>query len=222
MKITCSMAEDLLPLYVEDSCSADSRKALEAHIKDCPNCRDVYTRMTAPEIPAEEVAPLVDCGKKIKKRRIRRVLIAIPLGLLAAFVLVVLALTFWSVHLELNPIVHEKEAGIWNLTAGELTTTIGEVDEYVFYTNYEQLQVFSETEDITVMLWNTEYPDDYILINDGDKDPRYHTFGGLTSSFRYRITCVGPEDTVITVSEGRRAHFLQNLASVLEALISVK
>ena len=218
MKITCPMAEDLLPLYVEDSCSADSRKALEEHIKDCPNCRDVYTRMTAPEPPPEEAAPLVDCGKKIKRRRIRRVLIAIPLGLLAAFVLVVLALTFWSVHMELNPTVHEKEAGTWNLTAGELTTTIGEVDEYVFYTNYEQIQVFCETDAITVMLWNTEYPDEYILINDGDKDPRYHTFGGLTSSFRYRITCDGPEDTVISVSEGRIPHFWQNLAGVLEAL----
>lgn len=219
MKIPCSIAEDLLPLYVEDSCSADSRKALEEHIKDCQNCRDTYARMTAPEIPAEEAAPLVDCGKKLKKRRIRRVLIAIPLGLLAAFVLVVLTLTFWSVHLELNPIVHEKEAGTWNLTAGELTTTIGEVDEYVFYTNYEQIQVFSETEEITVMLWNTEYPDDYILISNGDEDPHCHTFGGLTSAFRYRVTCDGPEDTVITVSEGRRAHFLQNLATVLEALL---
>lgn len=219
MKIPCSMAEDLLPLYVEDSCSADSRKALEEHIKDCPNCRDTYARMTAPEIPAEEAAPLVDCGKKLKKRRIRRVLIAIPLGLLAAFVLVVLTLTFWSVHLELNPIVYEKEAGTWNLTAGELTTTIGEVDEYVFYTNYEQIQIFSETEEITVMLWNTEHPDDYILISTGDEDPRCHTFGGLTSAFRYRVTCDGPEDTVITVSEGRRAHFLQNLAAVLVALL---
>ena len=50
------MVEDLLPLYVEDSCSADSRKALEEHIKDCPNCRDAYTRMTTPEIPVSPSA----------------------------------------------------------------------------------------------------------------------------------------------------------------------
>ena len=35
MNITCEMAEDLLPLYLEGTCSADSRAALEAHLHIC-------------------------------------------------------------------------------------------------------------------------------------------------------------------------------------------
>ena len=34
--ITCGMAADLLPLYLDGCCSADSRAALEAHMDACP------------------------------------------------------------------------------------------------------------------------------------------------------------------------------------------
>ena len=44
MNITCEMAEDLLPLYLEDACSADSRAALEAHLRTCPACREKRER----------------------------------------------------------------------------------------------------------------------------------------------------------------------------------
>ena len=37
--ITCGMAADLLPLYLDGCCSADSRAALEAHMDACPACR---------------------------------------------------------------------------------------------------------------------------------------------------------------------------------------
>ena len=37
--ITCGMAADLLPLYLDGCCSADSRAALEAHMDTCPACR---------------------------------------------------------------------------------------------------------------------------------------------------------------------------------------
>lgn len=36
--ITCGMAADLLPLYLDGCCSADSRAALEAHMDACPAC----------------------------------------------------------------------------------------------------------------------------------------------------------------------------------------
>lgn len=34
--ITCGMAADLLPLYLDGCCSADSCAALEAHMDACP------------------------------------------------------------------------------------------------------------------------------------------------------------------------------------------
>lgn len=36
MKITCNIIDDLLPLYVDDMVSEDSRKLVEEHLKECP------------------------------------------------------------------------------------------------------------------------------------------------------------------------------------------
>ena len=45
MNISCKIAEDLLPLYLDNSCSEDSQAALEEHLKDCPSCRMKLNRM---------------------------------------------------------------------------------------------------------------------------------------------------------------------------------
>ena len=34
MKITCNIIQDMLPLYVDDVLSVDSRKMVEEHLKD--------------------------------------------------------------------------------------------------------------------------------------------------------------------------------------------
>ena len=39
MKISCNIIEDLLPLYVDDMVSEDSRQLVEEHLKVCPTCR---------------------------------------------------------------------------------------------------------------------------------------------------------------------------------------
>ena len=44
--ITCGMAADPLPLYLDGCCSADSRAALEAHMDACPACRAQYAQLT--------------------------------------------------------------------------------------------------------------------------------------------------------------------------------
>ena len=45
MKITCNIIEDLLPLYVDDMVSEDSRKLVEEHLKECPACRKMQEEM---------------------------------------------------------------------------------------------------------------------------------------------------------------------------------
>lgn len=35
----CDMVKDLLPLYADDVCSDESRKAVEEHMKNCPDCK---------------------------------------------------------------------------------------------------------------------------------------------------------------------------------------
>ena len=43
--ITCGMAADLLPLYLDGCCSADSGAAIEAHMDACPACRAQYAQL---------------------------------------------------------------------------------------------------------------------------------------------------------------------------------
>ena len=44
MRISCEMVEDLLPLYLDDSCSKDSRIAVEEHLRACQDCRAEWGR----------------------------------------------------------------------------------------------------------------------------------------------------------------------------------
>ena len=39
MKISCNIIEDLLPLYVDDMVSEDSRQLVEEHLKECTTCQ---------------------------------------------------------------------------------------------------------------------------------------------------------------------------------------
>ena len=209
MKITCPMAEDLLPLYVEDSCSADSRKALEAHIKDCPNCRDVYTRMTAPEIPAAEAAPLVDCGKKIKRRRTaKRIFLAFLIPVLT-IVLTILLLTLFDMYFYNTPVEYE------------LTTTSEDVSEYVFRTNSEQLTV-TTNQPGEVMLSYTEAPTAYILFATLDEEDYFPStdcysveFMNLSSSYQYVVTCKDMDHAQVMVTDGKIVNFWYSLEGVL-------
>ena len=45
---------DLLPLYHDGVCSAASRAAVEAHLKECGTCREALLEMDAPLPAAEE------------------------------------------------------------------------------------------------------------------------------------------------------------------------
>ncbi len=43
----CKIICDLLPLYIDDVCSDETREAVEQHLKTCPGCRMEYDKMKA-------------------------------------------------------------------------------------------------------------------------------------------------------------------------------
>ena len=45
MKITCNIIEDLLPLYIDDMVSEDSRQLVGEHLKECAACRKMLDEM---------------------------------------------------------------------------------------------------------------------------------------------------------------------------------
>lgn len=54
MKHECAMIVDLLPLYADEVCSEESRKAVEEHLLECECCRNALEQMRA-EIPQEAI-----------------------------------------------------------------------------------------------------------------------------------------------------------------------
>ena len=76
MKISCNVAGDLLPLYVDECCSDDSRLLLEEHLIECQACGEKYERMkrkdylsTSTEAGAGQTARITAYAKKIRRRR---------------------------------------------------------------------------------------------------------------------------------------------------------
>ena len=64
-KIKCCLIKDLLPSYIDELCAEQSRKLIEEHLKDCPDCRATFEAMKDDGKPVEKVA--VDDAAIIKK-----------------------------------------------------------------------------------------------------------------------------------------------------------
>jgi hypothetical protein len=94
MSYPCEIIKDLLPLYVDEVCSEESRAAVAAHLAECGACRECYAAMLAADgVPDgvnagenenSEDVKMVDSLKSVKKRLNRRTKMIIG----AAFVIV--------------------------------------------------------------------------------------------------------------------------------------
>lgn len=225
MKISCTIADDLLPLYLDDSCSADSRAALEEHLKECPSCRAKFDRMRSgitDDIQTEKSAPnLASYAKKVRNHRIRITILVILVTVIASAVLALGYLTIRDMRHRADPTLMEVEAGTYDLTANDLETTAEEIEQYVFYTNYTQIRVTVQSDadfQGTVMLWDVANSNSFIQIADINEKVNTCTFSCASAARRYRITCDNLAGAAITVSEGRTISFWNSLKSVLNEL----
>ena len=72
MKIPCKIIEDLLPLYKDDVCSAESKKVVAKHLDECEKCRRLIAGAEAFTIPyIEPDQPNSDKAIKKGLRKIR-------------------------------------------------------------------------------------------------------------------------------------------------------
>lgn len=46
--MNCNIVKDLIPLYIDGCCSEESKKAVEDHIGDCADCRNLIEDMRSP------------------------------------------------------------------------------------------------------------------------------------------------------------------------------
>ena len=60
----CNVVKDLIPLYIDECCSAESAKIVKEHMDFCPECKALYESMNAPA----KIKPMV--FKPVKLERI--------------------------------------------------------------------------------------------------------------------------------------------------------
>lgn len=88
MKITCEIIGDLLPLYVDQMLSCDSRCLVEEHLKECESCQELLEELkreskelkkisAEEEIEPDAKAALKGIRRTILKKRLLSVCIAV-------------------------------------------------------------------------------------------------------------------------------------------------
>ena len=226
MNISCKIAEDLLPLYLDNSCSEDSRTAIEDHLKCCPSCRMKLDRMqsdiTGEIHPEQSVPKLKNYAKKVRRHRVRVVVFVALVTIISSAVLALGYLTVRDMYVHSSPVLFEVEPGTRNLIGNDLDTTAEEIGQYTFYTNFSQIEVTVQSGNSfegTIMLWNATDHDNFIQTHEVNEKTPSCTFTGLTSRSRYKITCDNLAGVEITVSEGRTISFWSSLGSVLSDII---
>ena len=91
-KINCNVIKDILPLYVDDLASEDTKALVESHLKKCDSCMEEYRKMAnVLQMPIECVTEPIE--KLQKKWRSEKILITIFTTLVS--LVVVLLLSFW-------------------------------------------------------------------------------------------------------------------------------
>ena len=95
-QIPCGVVRDLLPLYVDGCCGADSRRLVEEHLAGCPDCRRARADMAGELPPAEDApAPEAEPARAMKTglKKLRR---RWALSLLAVLLLPLLGWLTWN------------------------------------------------------------------------------------------------------------------------------
>lgn len=81
MKATCNIVKDLMPSYLDEICSEDSKKLIETHIQECVSCKNHLESMKSPV----ECPEITEQGKgkepfrKIKRKNRIRIAAAVVL-----------------------------------------------------------------------------------------------------------------------------------------------
>lgn len=101
MKLPCNVVEDLLPLYHDGVCSAESRQLVDEHLHECAACKDVLHTLDAEVVPGDEVKqaqPLLIIGAMWTKEKRKAFFKGLGIALAVCIVLVtaLIGLTQWK------------------------------------------------------------------------------------------------------------------------------
>lgn len=224
--ITCGMAADLLPLYLDGCCSADSSAALEAHMDTCPACRAQYAQLRRDLTPAADTeqdrgTDAIARALARKMRRRKRCLRALGavLGVLLAVFLVFLGKTFVILGQPGGAASAALPAGATDLAGREVSGTAEEVSAYVFATGTARLVVTADVlpdAPVTVRLWQVRATRENTMVATLDAKHRSCIFTNLPPQTLYAVTVDGAPDVQLTVRS--RLTFREAFSLMLQEL----
>jgi len=87
--IECAIIRDILPLYVDDVLSRESKSLISSHLETCESCRDEFTKMQSeivklPSNDGEEIVALKSIKRKLSKQKLIVAIIASMLAVVLA------------------------------------------------------------------------------------------------------------------------------------------
>ena len=95
MSLSCDVTRDLLPLYHDGVCSAESRALVEAHVANCPACSALLNELRGeidlPHESPDDLAPLEQIRRNVKRGNKK----AWIRGIAAALAVVLTAIGGW-------------------------------------------------------------------------------------------------------------------------------
>lgn len=94
MKVTCEIAEDLLPLYVDNVCSDQSRRAVEEHLQECEKCRKLIE--STHSVPVPRIEPDCPAADQTVKKGFKKIRLRWWVSILLVVIFVPLACLGWN------------------------------------------------------------------------------------------------------------------------------
>lgn len=106
--IECAVIRDLLPLYVDDVLSIESKALVNEHLASCEKCKQEFSKMQNSEIKVnihDKDSAKIDALKLMKKKLLRKN-VMVSLGSITVLIVFVLGIFNW-VLLPQTPIPYE-------------------------------------------------------------------------------------------------------------------
>lgn len=89
MKISCNIIKDILPLYVEDLASNETKNMVDEHISDCDNCKKNLEDMQSSTIPPmdTDIKPLEKIRDTMRRKKYQTIIFTTVITLVIAMVI---------------------------------------------------------------------------------------------------------------------------------------
>lgn len=181
MKLSCEIVKDLLPLYMDEVCSPESRKAVEEHMKACESCRKVLEAEI--ELPQPEPIPEALQEKKRGTRALWRMRLTMLLSAMAVILVCILlynqstgqglTLTNWDDIYYAKKFANHLEAGELE-EAAEMIDFRGSYDRTLYFLSLDRDSYSYEFQPMEIGGETWYFIDG--MVNNFDEDKEYTDF----------------------------------------------